>query len=505
MADTPAVNPIAEAVAARQLEARRSPYMDGSGGWPLPHLLGGMTFADVGSSGLRQYGGWIREEFLPQLVGLQGPRMYREMVDNDPTIGSLLFAIQQLMRKVEWRVKPSSDHADAKEMADFADSLRHDMSHTWEDFQAEALSMLPYGFAPHEIVYKARLGREPPVVDGKPLPESRFNDGRIGLRRLPLRGQDTVIKWFLSPSGEIEGLTQQPYVGTLIDIPIPKLLLFRPTAHKGNPEGRSILRNSVRPYVFVKRLEEQEAITLERFGGLPVMYVPSQLLDAATSGDATAQAQLAAYKKIVTNVRIDEQMGVILPSDTYQGANGPSNVRMYELSLVTPQVRGAQAGGARATIESYKLDMLMTVLADFITLGHTVRGTNNLAVTKVDMFYAAIEGWLNSIAAVLNRFLLPRVWRVNRLDPALMPEYVPDLAQRVDLDSLGAFIANLAKAGMSMFPDLDLENFIRDAAGLPDIADEDAYGASVGAADTSVLKRMLLASFAKRLRQARGA
>jgi len=32
-------------------------------------------------------------------------------------------------------------------------------SHTWEDFVVEALSMLGYGFAPHEIVYKRRLGR----------------------------------------------------------------------------------------------------------------------------------------------------------------------------------------------------------------------------------------------------------------------------------------------------------------------------------------------------------
>lgn len=479
----------------------KNPYMDGSGGWPIPQMLAGMTWRDVGSSGLRQYGGWVREEFLPQLVGLQAARMYREMADNSSIVGSILFAITQAMRKVEWRTMPASDKPEAQAEADFADSLRLDMSHTWEDFVAEALSMLAYGFAPHEIVYKRRAGER--VPDGEPA--SKFDDGRIGIRRLPLRGQDTVIKWFFDPNGTTLGLTQQPWVGTLIDLPIEKLLLFRPSAHKNNPEGRSVLRNSVRPYTFIKRLEEQEAILIERFGGLPTLYVPNALLEGAAAGDAAAMASLAAYKKLVTNVRVDEQMGAILPSDTYQGPTGPSNVRMFEFQLVTPQGRGSQNIDAEKTIERYKLEILMTVLADFIQLGHAARGTQNLALSKVDMFLTAIEGWLNAIAAVLNRFLLPRVWRLNGLNPALMPEYVPDLAQRVDLDALGNFILHLAQAGMTLFPDLDLENFIRDAAGLPDITDESAYAATGNAGDAEVLKRILKASAARRLKRMRGA
>src|SRR5260221_7623332 len=60
----------------------RSPYRDGSGGWPPPTLSYGMNFKDFGSYGLRQWSGWIREEFLPQLVGREAARVYREMADN---------------------------------------------------------------------------------------------------------------------------------------------------------------------------------------------------------------------------------------------------------------------------------------------------------------------------------------------------------------------------------------------------------------------------------------
>jgi phage gp29-like protein len=107
-------------------------------------------------------------------------------------------------------------------------------------------------------------------------------------------------------------------------------------------------------------------------------------------------------------------------------------------------------------------------------MGHDARGAQNLGETKLDMFMEAVEGWLNSVAAVLNRVLLPRLWKLNAFNPDLMPEYVPDTAQRLDLDVLSAFMLRLAQAGMPLFPDQELESYIRDAAGLPDISDPGA-------------------------------
>jgi hypothetical protein len=486
----------------------RDPYMDGSGGWAIPELTAGLTFKEWGSSGLRQYGGWVREEFLPQLLGRQAARAYREMYDNSPVVGAVMFAIQQTMRKVEWRTQGVADTGPAKAMEDFADSLRFDMSHTWEDFITEALSMLVYGYAPHEIVYKRRLGKSPPgggdTRDANAIPRSEFDDGLVGLRRLPVRGQDTILKWFFSVNGDILGLTQQPWIGQLIDIPIEKMLLFRPGAHKNNPEGRSILRTAYRPYYFIKRLEEQEAIWLERMSGVPVLQIPSAILEAGNvSGNAAGQAALQTYKNMITNIRMDEQMGVLLPSDRYAGGTGASPERMFEFRLEVPS--GRATAGFDVSIGRYKTDILMSVLADFIQLGHTARGTQNLALSKVDMFFQAIEGWLNSIAGVLNRHLLPKIWGLNGFDPELMPEYVPDLAQRVDLDAMGNFVLHLSQAGAQLFPDLDLENYLRDAGGLPDISDEAAYNAAGAASDTDVLAKILKGSIARRLKKQREA
>lgn len=449
---------------------------DASLGYSAPPMSSDLTFKSMGSTGLRQFSGWVREEFLPQLVGRQAARVYREMQDNSPTVGAIIFAIQQSMRQVDWRVTPPADSPECMEKVEFVESIMDDMSTSWSDFVAETLTMLPYGYAPHEIIYKRRLGRAPKgkTPEGRPLAGSKFDDGLIGLRSLPIRGQDTILKWFFDPDGEITGLTQQPWVGRLTDIPAQKLLLFRPKAHKNNPEGYSILRTAYRPYYFTKRLEEQEAVYLERMSGTPEYTVPNALLLAAAANppDPAAMAALTEIKRIITNIRIDEQMGLIRPSDTYLNTDGSvSSVPQYGFSYVMPQ-GSRTAANFDPSIERYKLDIMTSVLADFLTLGHSSRGTQSLADTKVDLFFQAIEGWLASNADVLNNVLLPRLWTLNNFDFETMPAIEPDMPQRVDLDALGNFVLQLSQAGMPLFPNPQVENYLLDVAGLPELSEE---------------------------------
>lgn len=459
-----------------------SPGMNATWG-PVPVMNEGMTFREVGQTGLRQFSGWVREEFLQVLTGRQGAQKYREMMDNSATIGGLLFAIQSTMKKVEWRVQPDEDAGAGagQEDCDFLQSCMDDMSSDWNTTIGEVLSMLPFGFHFAEIVYKKRLGRTPGIDPSKPwddLPSSNYEDGKIGWRRLPGRSQDTIIKWFFDENGTTKGVTQQPWVGPIIDIPIEKGLLFRPLHYKQNPEGRSILRNSYVSYYYAKRLQEQQAIFYERMGGVPVIKIPGQILEAAQA-DPQAKAAVDAYKRIVVNLRTDEQMGVLLPSDVYPNAQGAAGAaEMYKFELVTPGSVGRGGLNYDATITRLNTQIFTSVLADFLTLGHEARGTQSLAVSKIDMFFQAIEGYLNSIAEIFNRFAIPRLWALNGMDMASMPKIEPDLAQRVDLDVLSNFILRMAQAGMPLFPDEDLQSYIKDAAGLPDVDDSLALQAA---------------------------
>ena len=67
----------------------------------LPVMNYGMSFKELGTTGLRQFAGWIREDFLPELQGRQGARTYREMADNSPIIGGILFSVS-----IEVFIKP---------------------------------------------------------------------------------------------------------------------------------------------------------------------------------------------------------------------------------------------------------------------------------------------------------------------------------------------------------------------------------------------------------------
>lgn len=485
---SPSVDPRAVVTAGQTLSPASNQQYQGAPGaqqpnmaWGnIPVLTDGMTFYEIGQSGLRQFSGWVREEFLQSLVGRQGAQKYREMVDNSSTIGGMLYAIQSTLRKVDWRVMPAEGGGGgAQEQADFIDGCRDDMTSSWEDHIVEVLSMLPFGYSFHEIVYKKRMGRKPGKdKNGRDLPESKYDDSKIGWRRLPGRSQDTLIKWFFDDNGMTQGVTQQPWVGPLIDIPIQKALLFRPAHYKSNPEGRSILRNAYVPYYYSKRLQEQEAILFERMGGVPVIKIPGEILQRAMAGDAQALQAVNMYKRIAINLRTDEQMGIVLPSDMYPSSTGgATSSPQYSFELVAPAMRSANIN-MDSTITRYSVSMLTSVLADFLTLGHEARGTQSLAVSKIDLFFQAIEGYLNSMAGIYNRYAIPRLMDLNGVDESAWPTLKPDLAQRVDLDVLSNFILRISQAGMPLFPDEDLQSYIKDAAGLPDVDDSQAMQAA---------------------------
>ena len=63
-------------------------------------------FREIGSSGLVQYGGEVKDDFLRALQGRQAYANYRQMADNDPVIGASLHAIEMMIRGVDWTVEP---------------------------------------------------------------------------------------------------------------------------------------------------------------------------------------------------------------------------------------------------------------------------------------------------------------------------------------------------------------------------------------------------------------
>lgn len=422
---------------------------------------------EIGVSGVHISSGYVHEEFLPELRGDRGRRMYREMADNDAVIGAILYAIDMLLRSADWMVEAPEDVTpeEADQYVQFLEEvLFEDMSHTWEDTISEILSMLVYGWSYFEVVTKVRGG------DAKnPARKSKFTDGYIGIRKIAPRAQSTLDKWEIDEDGGIAGMWQiPPNGGASSFLPIDKCLLFRTRSGGGNPEGRSVLRNAYKSYHILKNIQIIEAIGIEReLAGLPVVRIPASVINGAANGDATAQAQMAAYQKVARDLKMNEQGALIIPSDTYRDNEGsPTGQRMVEVELMSSS--GTRAIDTGATIRRYQTDIAMTVLAEMILLGMGDSGNRSLGETKADMFNQSLQGYLTSISAVFNRFLIPRLWKMNGFKHEIMPTLKAGNIAPVDLTELGDFVNKLAGSGAPLFPDDELENYLRGKAGLPE-------------------------------------
>ncbi len=412
---------------------------------------------ELGSTGLKRSAGYINEEFLPALKGRKAVQVFREMSENDPIVGALLFAVDRLLRQINWRVEPASHNEEDKKAAEFLESCMEDMTHTWDEFITEVLTMLPYGWAYHEVIYKKRVG--PHEKDAKY--RSRYTDGKIGWRKMPIRSQETLQKWIFDEKGGIKGMVQlaPPQYKTTF-LPIDKSLLFRVTTVKNNPEGRSFLRNAYRPWYYKKRLEEIEGIGVERdLAGLPVAKVPHDYLAAKKGTDKAKMVD--AFRKMVRSVRRDEQEGVVIPTSYDQDTKQP----LFDFSLLNSG--GGRTFDTNSIIQRYEQRILMTVLADFIMVGHQGQGSYALHTDKTGLFRASINSVSQAIADVLNRYAVPRLFAVNGWKVDQLPQFEPGDVDPPDLQQLAMFMGQMNQAGVQWFPDPELEKFLRDAARLP--------------------------------------
>lgn len=418
-------------------------------------------FVELGNTGLETSAGRVIEEKLRQLQGRQGVLTYAEMRDNDPVIGASLTAMQTLVRGVTWSVEPAGTDEAQIEDAAFLTSNMQDMSHSWTSFIGEVLTFWVFGWQWSEVVFKKRNGPQ-----RQPGMGSRFNDGKIGIRKMAPRAQESLDKWQFSPDDNaVEALIQRdvrPGGGGTITIPLDKSLLFTTVSRKRSPEGVSALRNAVRPWLIKKRLEEMEAIGIERdMTGLPLITAPAEWFHADAPSEL--KALLANLKKIGRDVRMDEQGCIILPKVFDPKTNEP----LVTFELVAAGSRRVIPTGP--TIDRWNRLIAMTMLTDVILMGHENVGSFALASSKTNILSASLGAYMDDIAEVLNRHLVPRLFALNGMPLELLPKFIHGDIETISLDELGKFINALAGAGFPLFPTEDgaLERHILGQAGLP--------------------------------------
>lgn len=428
-----------------------------------------VNFKQLGTTGLRRYGPYVYEEFLPELRWPYAGRIYQEMSDNDPVIGAILYLAEMLIRGTSWSVEPASMSDADVEAAKFLESCMYDMDMSWANTISEILSMLTYGFSFHEIVYKVRRG----PMESSPRYKSKYTDGRIGWRRLPIRAQTSLYEWKFNNEGDVTAFVQMAEPDFKITtIPMAKGLLFRTRISKDNPEGKSLLRNAYRPWFFKKHFEEIEGIGIERdLAGFPVLKAP-QDLDLWNEDDEKMVALRGRAEELVASVRRDSEEGMLLPYG-------------WELELLS-------SGSSRQinigeTIDRYDNRIAITMLSDIILIGNNKAGSFALADTKQSMLAAALQAQLQNISDVFNNKAVPDLFKYNNFpDITDFPKIVPGQIQTPSLKELALVLRAM---GLNIAGDIELQNHLRHVLGMPDLDQktfEEVYQSQASASDNNV-------------------
>lgn len=449
---------------------------------PADLPVSGDPLVVAGKTGLNVQSGQIYEEYLPELQ--QQPRrvaIYTQMSTEDPVIAAVLFAIGMLLRQVEWEVHPGAGAPDsvapqplvragknatqgdtttvaltnAAGVATFLWQCLGDMSHSWDDAFSDWLTMLPHGWSYNEICYKRRVGPNEPSGATR----SAYTDNRLGWRKFELRAQNSLEQWVFDDEGGLAGLLQRPAPDfQRYFVPIEKALLFRTMQQKGNPEGTSLLRTAYRPWYFKRRIQNFEAVGIERdLAGIPVARIPGATLRGATPEH---QAVVTWWQRLVGNLRQNEDASVVIPSDHDMRGN-----RLFELELM-------HSGGERQfqtdpIIQRYNVDMMLTVLADWIYLGHQLTGSFALSNDKTKLFTVALEAFADGIAAIFNGYAIPRLMTLNGVARSLWPTLVHGDIVAPSLQDLALLVDMLVTANAGGVLDPPLERTIRKAGNVP--------------------------------------
>lgn len=391
-----------------------------------------LLFNELGAQGKTRVQGRMYEDYDYRLKGRQALRVFEEM-ENDATVASFLYAVRKSLLQVEWHTEPATDQRADIAAAEFLEEQRLNMSHTWTDFLEGALGLIVYGWAFHEVVYK-------------PL-----GSGRVGWGKMPAQPHSAFVQWETDDAGDIIGLTETTGMGQRVTIPIEKAILIQ-----ANHRRKSMLRPAYNAWYMKKHLMEQEAIGFERnLSGLPVMRVPAQVL-------LGGGAEFNVWKDVVTRTKRDEQMGVLIPSDRDEAGNP-----LYEFELMSAS--GTVDPGP--AIRRYSVEILQTVLADWLALGTDAVGSRALADPKIVMFQTALEATLDMIGAAFHRQATTRLFALNTIPtPGGLPRLVPGDIQKADLEGIANLILRTSQAGAEWFGEEDgqrTEAWLREKAGLP--------------------------------------
>lgn len=434
-----------------------------------------LRLGEQGFNGLYVVGGIPYEECQRELSFPQSINTFKKMA-KDGTIAPALNLVEMMIARVPWEVKiPKGYEVELKDKAEFLRQCMNDMEHSWGSFIRQCVSFNRYGFSVHEKVYRKRLKSA----------GSKYNDGLIGLKKLPIRAQDTIVGFEWKSQGrelsgvwqavvKPTGLEQSTYFGPYMMqdaifgdktlIPRKKFMLFRNGNLKDDPLGTSPLIGAYESWKYKKSLEQVEAQGIAQdIHGFKVLYIPPRYM--AEDASPEDQEVYKVYQHMMRNIHVGKQSGMILPQVTDENNN-----EYFKFDVVN--VQGSKSYDSAAIIQRYANEILTSLTADFLVLGQSGGGSYALSESKISVSETAIEAKLVEIQDQLNHDLIPQLFALNGWAVDVIPYFQFGEISKTDLDVLSKFIQRCASTGM-LPKTPEVVQWICEQAGIPYSIDED--------------------------------
>jgi hypothetical protein len=415
---------------------------------------------DIGYSGVNLFNGVSYEDTLRELNWPSSAKTYKEMASHS-AINSCLSLYSNIISKVRWRVVPPNDATPKeKEEAKFIESCLGDMDNSFRDFIGDALSSNIYGFSIHEKTFKIR----------RKSTGSLYDDGRIGLKKLGLLNQESISRFLPGESNNeiigVEQINTNSYgsTGTYNRLPLEKYIHIKVGRHRGDPFGKSPLRDAYLAWRYLTVIQEIEAAGVARdLQGLPVLEIPAQYMSA----DASPEQKLIyeGFKEVIRNIQNNTQSGIILPSAT----DPDTRAKLFSLTLLNGD--GKKAFDTTKVKEFYQSQIYTALMADVLLLGQGSTGSFALGTLKNSLTGSCIESMLDNIVSEVNRDIIRQLYRLNGMDASRACRLDYQELQSSDLDSLSKMLQRAASTGL-VEVDRQVLNVVRTAIGIDELPDD---------------------------------
>lgn len=388
-----------------------------------------------GFTGTTIYSGYIQEEGLTALQGLDAVETWDEMRRGDAQIKMILSAIKNPVRSAKYIFSAKEDSEKSKEIADFLNNIFFSgRFFPWHDFLTEALTYLEFGFSVHEYYFKAHKDKE-------------FGQYHT-IAGLSFRKQSTISRWLLNQEKKLYGIEQTGFGDTVIGgantviIPSDRLIILSNDKEGDNYEGISILRSCYGAWSRKNLDLKLKSIGNEKAAiGIPCGKYPK----GQETGD-----QRAKFEAMLSNFAIHESSYLMYPDG-------------YEIDVKKIDF---DAEKLISSINYEDTQISKSMLLQFLELGQSGNGgAYSLGQDQSDLALSSFQYIGETIANKISK-VAEKLVEINYGSLEDMP-YVTVSGIN---NKAGSELANVIKTMIDariIRPDDTLESFVRDNYNLP--------------------------------------